>query len=96
MISEGLFGLAWERMGVRHQAGADSEPRGEVCLAGARRAEENSVLLRRYGALGADLLGVIGLRVHRIGGDDVSPQVEPFQQRGEGGDLVALRGNLPL
>ncbi|GAA3373787.1 hypothetical protein GCM10020367_35100 [Streptomyces sannanensis] len=43
-----------------------------------------------------DVLGVAGLGVHRVRGDDASAQVESFQQWGEGGDFVALRGDLPL
>ncbi|MET8564079.1 hypothetical protein ABZV75_27230 [Streptomyces flaveolus] len=36
-------------------------------------------------ASGDDVLGVGALGVHRIGGDDDAAQVEPVQQRGEGG-----------
>ncbi|MFI0226370.1 hypothetical protein [Streptomyces lydicus] len=39
-------------------------------------------------------MGALG--VHRIGGDDDAAQVDPVQQRGEGGDFVALRGDLAL
>ncbi|GED90482.1 hypothetical protein TNCT6_75670 [Streptomyces sp. 6-11-2] len=48
------------------------------------------------GTRGGDLLGVVGLGVHRVGSDDVAVQVELVQQRDEGEDFVALRGGLPL
>jgi hypothetical protein len=47
-------------------------------------------------APGDDVLGMAGLGVHRVGGDDTSTEIEPFQQRREGRDFIALRGDLPL
>ncbi|GEC10541.1 hypothetical protein SSP24_81960 [Streptomyces spinoverrucosus] len=69
--------------------GQVSQPAAEVLLVALD--DEDAVA-----ALGSDLLGVTGLGVHRIGSDDQAVQVQPVQQRGGGGDLVALGGDLPL
>src|SRR5690606_22567486 len=93
------LGGGGERDAVAGLAGADREPDRQVCLAGARRPQENSVLLARDEVQCSQMRELLARHAAQMGDVEFLDRLERGEAGGADAGLAAVGltgGDLPL